>query len=327
MRASPTPAILQLHVSRHCNLTCSHCYSGSGPSHKGGLGELTVAAAIEDAAAEGYEVLSISGGEPLMDPALFRHAERAHAVGLTANVVTNGTLVRPRMAQRLARAFDLVAVSLDGPPQVHDQLRGLDGAFEAATQGLAALRDAGAAFAIIHTVRSDTLKDLRWLVSFAREAGAAALQLHPLEAAGRAVQFHPPEDDEADLTTRLMLLAEGLKQVAQDLPLQFDAIPLRTLAESFEAPADGPLASSLDPLVVEPSGEVVPFTYGAPRALKIADLRRERLADAADRYRRSGGPARAALHRTRTRTRLLASHPWPFVNWHAHLATASEGLR
>ena len=323
--SSTTGAVLQLHATRHCNLSCTHCYSSSGPEHKGGLPEALVAGVIEDAAAEGYGILSVSGGEPLMDPAFFRHAARARGVGMAVNLVSNGTLIRPRLAERLAREVDLVGVSVDGPPAAHNLLRGSETAFAATERGLVALRAAGARFAIIHTVRPESLKHLRWMVEFAREMGAAALQLHPLERAGRAAGAPRPGGEEADLPTRLMLLAPGLRAAAGDMTLHVDVLELEAVASwSFGAGAAAPLARIIDPLVLEPDGTLAPFTFGAPRSLAIGDLRRETLAAAAARYRSLGGPQRAAAYLSTVRDRLVARHPWPFVNWHEHLAGAAE---
>ena len=53
--------ILQIHPSLRCNLACRHCYSVSGPQASLELDAATVTAAIEDAAALGYRVVSVSG--------------------------------------------------------------------------------------------------------------------------------------------------------------------------------------------------------------------------------------------------------------------------
>jgi len=85
-------AILQVHPSRHCNLSCRHCYSASGPHRKGTIGIEALSALFGDAVAEGYGILSLSGGEPLMDSQLFEQIAEARRNGLRVNLVSNGTL-------------------------------------------------------------------------------------------------------------------------------------------------------------------------------------------------------------------------------------------
>lgn len=54
-------AILQIHPSLRCNLSCVHCYSSSGPMARTELDAATVCEVVSDAAAMGYQVVSVSG--------------------------------------------------------------------------------------------------------------------------------------------------------------------------------------------------------------------------------------------------------------------------
>src|SRR5512140_832556 len=70
--------VLQVHPSRRCNLQCLHCYSSSSPHESGDLESDLLAAAIDVASSEGYNVISFSGGEPFLYPALpqlLKHAK------------------------------------------------------------------------------------------------------------------------------------------------------------------------------------------------------------------------------------------------------------
>lgn len=312
--------ILQLHVTRHCNLACSHCYSSSGPREKGGLPFDRLPELFATALDEGYGVLSLSGGEPLMDPRLFEQIDLARSVGLRVNVVTNGGLVREREAEQLAARTNIVAVSLDGPPEVHNALRGSPLAFAHAVRGIGRLRAAGARVAIIHTARAASLPHLRWLVRFAGELGAEALQLHPLEPTGRARLTLGREFRQADLATRLALLAAVVGRDEPGPPIHVDVLPLGDLPRAPATLEPGaPLAAIIDQLIVEPDGALSPWTYGIDRRLALGDLRREPLRTAIDRYR-AGGLELALAHREDVRIRLQAGHPWPFVSWYAQLA-------
>jgi pyruvate-formate lyase-activating enzyme len=311
-------SVLQVHATRHCNLRCAHCYSSSGPQLKGSLPLPILARLFDDAAAEGYDVASFSGGEPLMDPLIFAQIAAARRAGLTVNLVTNAMLITDAVAARLAQVAGVVGVSVDGPPESHDALRGRRGAFAHMERGLGRLRAAGVSFALIHTVRGDALKHLRWVAAFAQDAGAAALQLHVLEPSGRAA----PDTSGADLATRLMLLAPGLVRDHPGLDVRIDVLPISHLPDwqGGRGVADR-LAAVVDPLVLEPDGVLAPFTYGAPRRLAIGDITCRSLAEGL-RPRRAQILSNALDHLADTRRRLMETHPWPFVSWHAELARA-----
>src|SRR3954452_17863623 len=122
----PTAAtlrVLQLHVSRRCNLSCSHCYSSSGPDHVDELSPAVWLDVIDDAAREGYNVVGFSGGEPLMFRPLRSLLLRARRNGMLTTVTTNGMLLDERHIDELRDAAGLVAISLDGTPESHNRMR------------------------------------------------------------------------------------------------------------------------------------------------------------------------------------------------------------
>ncbi|MEA3062127.1 MAG: hypothetical protein QOJ94_1908 [Sphingomonadales bacterium] len=311
--------ILQLHSSRHCNLLCDHCYSVSGPKEKGGLGEAAVARLISDAWAYGYRVLSVSGGEPLMDPGLWPALAHARALGFQTDLVSNGTLIGEAVAARLAGLADLIAISIDGRPERHDSIRRSPGAFRRAIAGIRRLRAAGVTVGIIHTVRTETLSELRWLIALARDEGAAMLQLHPIEAAGRAAALTA---EEGLLETRLAMLAELIaRDGCPGVAVHCDVFPVAALQAAPRCNGEArsaTLAELIDPLVVEPDGAVLPWVFGIDRALALGSIAETPL----DSLLARRGPAwleDALAHRRRVEED-LAHCDWPFVNWFAALA-------
>ena len=82
--------VLQIHPSLRCNLRCAHCYSASGPEEDGALSPDLLRTALSDARAEGYNVLGVSGGEPLMYPHLVAVLRHASSLGMITTVTTNG---------------------------------------------------------------------------------------------------------------------------------------------------------------------------------------------------------------------------------------------
>ena len=87
----------------------------------------------------GVHQIAFSGGEPLMNPELPQVARCLRKEGIKLTLLSTGLLLN-KYAADVAESFDEVIVSLDGPAQVHDQIRRARAAFELLQSGICALR-------------------------------------------------------------------------------------------------------------------------------------------------------------------------------------------
>ncbi|MBX5452032.1 methyltransferase [Thermogemmatispora sp.] len=87
----------------------------------------------------------ITGGEPLLLKGIFEVLQHAKSLGLYICLNTNGTIVTPRIAQRLRDiGVDCVKVSIDSAnAAVHDRFRGQVGAFRRSLSPFHTLLDIG----------------------------------------------------------------------------------------------------------------------------------------------------------------------------------------
>src|ERR1700754_618267 len=180
--------IIQIHPTLRCNLFCKHCYSSSAPQKKEGLPSRALVNILEQAAPLGYNVVSLSGGEPFLYSELEQLVTASRSLGYFNSVTTNGMLLRSQRAGRILRQLDLVAVSVDGKQEAHDLMRGQQGAFTSMLEGLDILKDSIEKFGLIHTLLPDSWQILSWLTDFALQHKASLLHLHPLELSGRATK-------------------------------------------------------------------------------------------------------------------------------------------
>lgn len=81
-----------------------------------------------------------SGGEPLMHSDIFRLSDMLRSRNIRVTLLSTGLLLS-RFAQQIATRIDDVIVSLDGPPQIHDQIRRVPGAFAQLEKGVRAIHD------------------------------------------------------------------------------------------------------------------------------------------------------------------------------------------
>jgi MoaA/NifB/PqqE/SkfB family radical SAM enzyme len=318
----PVP-VLQVHASLKCNLACGHCYSWSSPTAPDGLPAKAVVQLIADAAGLGYRAVAFSGGEPLIYPGLTEALREAKALGLRTSVTTNGTLLdSPRLAA-LRDLVTLLAVSLDGPPALHDQIRGSPSAFERLAGGIANLRSAGMRFGFLHTLTRQSWRYLPWLADFAHANGASLLQIHPLEMFGRAEESMREQMPDESTLMRAWLL--GLALVAKynaQMAIQIDLVhrdqalgePARFYAADLSDEAR--IATDLLGVVVlEPDGALVPLAYGFSRHFRICNIREERFATAWRRFAETGYPALRRLCRAALDGLAAPTAPQLF-NWH-----------
>ncbi|GIG61762.1 hypothetical protein Lfu02_61340 [Longispora fulva] len=327
MRLTGREGILQIHPTRRCNLSCLHCYSESGPGAREELALGTLLAVVTDAAELGYTVLSVSGGEPLMYrplPLLLAHA-RAHA--MRTLVTTNGTLTSSRHLEPIAAHLDLLALSLDGPPADHDEMRARPGAFDTLASRMDDVRAAGITFGFLFTLTQHNVHQLDWAVRFALEQKASLLQIHPLEASGRASGMADSVPDEIECAAAVLEVARLRHEVGDQLRVHLDltvraALPHSPMSAEDHDPSAA-FARLVSPLVVEPDGRCVPLEYGFPASFALGDVTEHRLSVLAATWRDTVLPRFqrlvADVHHT------LTAEDGPLVaNWYAETTRAAR---
>jgi len=86
--------------------------------------------------------ITITGGEPLLHPDLIPFVTYIKKKGLRLNFNTNGLLLAKNAKLLVELGVDDISISIDGPPDVHDIIRGMKGAFGLAYNGVKAVRKA-----------------------------------------------------------------------------------------------------------------------------------------------------------------------------------------
>ncbi|SDC81305.1 radical SAM protein [Niabella drilacis] len=272
---------IQLHPTRRCNLCCKHCYSSSSPLLKESLDLTALKTFLKYAYDQGFNNISLSGGEPLLYKDLEALLRFTKELGYNNTMATNGMLLGGARNRSLLQYLDLVAVSVDGPPQLHDYIRGQQGAFEKMQQGLQILKELNKPFGLIHTVTPESWKELIWLGAFAADAGAKLLQLHPLELFGRARQELAQWANDDLHLHRTYILANYLSSKYQGrMVIQADLLH-RDYLQSFPQVVNGfarscsnkdRLAQVIDNIVIDETGAITPFAYGFDPQLSIGTL-------------------------------------------------------
>lgn len=174
---------LILALTTHCNLQCSYCYNGDLYCVED-MSETVMLRAVSLVAGGGQPFhLQLTGGEPTLVPALIeRAAVLAHETGRCGSIgiQTNATCLTPDLLD-IFRTYQIeVGVSLDGPPSIHQQQRGM--AAET-LRGLHLLETAGIPFRVTTVVTQANAAVLDGLV-----LTKASAFCHVCQAESMAVQ-------------------------------------------------------------------------------------------------------------------------------------------
>jgi radical SAM protein with 4Fe4S-binding SPASM domain len=199
------PLNVSLEVTLACNIRCVHCYNfdrdeplrarrsahdvagadspvatgtGCGTSGAGAMRpELTtdeLLTLIAELRAAGCLFLSLTGGEVLAHPELFRLLDRAQELNMAVQLLTNGTLLRPGMSGRLARYANLMGVSVSlygATAAVHDAITQVSGSFRRTWAGVERLRAAGVAVRLKFIVMRQNAQETQAMMDGATERG------------------------------------------------------------------------------------------------------------------------------------------------------------
>jgi hypothetical protein len=281
---------------------------------------------------EGFDVVSLSGGEPFLYRELSPLLDGVAALGYSVNVVTNATVLTARRLSELAHHLAFVAVSLDGARDRHDRIRGREGAFDDALRGLQRIREAEVPYGLTCCVTADNLVDVPELYGIAVDTGARLLNLRPLALVGRGNALGEVAAlNPADLA-RLVLVADLLDDPGSKVGVRVDLAPagaLREQAGAAHALLHGEtdtlgLSDLVNPLIVDDRGRLLPFAYGVhPRFAVTTSL--EQVADHVAAWKADGVPRlRNLLERAVDALPKAAETP---VDWFDHLARASHAAR
>ncbi len=310
---------VHLHPLDRCNLACSHCYSTSSPLKQAILPVDPLIEALGHLRREGYEVISLSGGEPLLYPPLTKLIAHARELGFRIGVITNGFRVTARN-RALVESFDSIAVSFDGMEALHNRIRGNPRAWEVAIQALRYLRGIGKPAGAAFTVSNASLADVPEFVEMCAGLGVKAVQLRPLVMAGRA----PKEAGDLALSeaeeARLWMMGQTLALAYEgEVVVHTDLAPAEALVAdgaawdlALKGGAQQRLSDAVNPLVITPKGILRPFTYDFPSRHDLGDL-----SDLAPRRRYLVRQRLPALRHLIGRTLHSAGLRDGFIDWFA----------
>ena len=312
-------------------MQCLHCYSRSGPTVQEGNTTNEVLRFLDFVTEQGYNNASFSGGEPFLYPDLPIVLAHAKSLGLSTNIVTNGTVANERLLSRIEGLTDKIAISLDGPAPLHNTLRDSSTAYNALMKNLPLFQSTDIEIGLIHTVTAQSIVHIEWLANVCLEQGFSFLQLHPLGMVGNAKSTQCKYLD-GELLFRAYLAYGWIKSkvgnalnVHMDIfnaeavkkdPVAWNVIPRIACTENR-------LSDLLNPLVLRADGQLVPICYDMHKAFSLGNIRHaENLSQLAKVYQSERYPL-FVEHCSNLWESTFQNLEWPYFNWYEILETST----
>ncbi len=258
------PILSEIALTYGCQNRCRFCYANS-PDRETSVPRMSpdeVDLVIDRISGEAYcPSISFTGGEPTLVKDLPRHIRHAKSRGMRVNLITNGIrCAEPGFAETLAEAgLDSAQVSLEaGSAEVHDDIVGRPGAFEATVEGVRALRRAG-----IHTHTNTTIcglnkERLDELVAFvAHDLESEYFSMNLVIRTGASIHDPAMDISYADLREIVPPVFDQARACGVK-PVWYSPTPLCVFNPMQYGVSSTTCACCESLLSVNPSGEVLP---------------------------------------------------------------------
>jgi len=134
-----TPIILTHSVTSACNCRCKICNIWKKKPRIEELSTIEIHRMLDEAKRLNFVAYVVWGGEPLMRPDIMDILSHAHKLGFYTSIITNGILLKEK-AEEIAKIVDLTWVSLDYDSAYHSEMRGVEGTFGKAMEGIRELK-------------------------------------------------------------------------------------------------------------------------------------------------------------------------------------------
>jgi radical SAM protein with 4Fe4S-binding SPASM domain len=275
------PFILELELTRRCNLQCVHCYADAKDRRFDD--ELTleeITRVLDQAVAVGIPEVSLTGGEVLLHRNFFDVIDESLARQRNVRFVTNATMLDDGgLAELCKRPVKLITVSLDAiSPGVHDEIRGPD-SHARAMRNVRRLIDAGFRVSIITAFSRMNVDEFDPLLKFCVEQ-QLDWQVQMVSAKGRCrkdITLSPREYYElGEKVSRAYTSQIPINLIPMDDMATFSGFfPLAALSGTWQGMCTGGLLN----LFIRANGDVTPCSALAFPECVVGNVRGDSLVD------------------------------------------------
>lgn len=186
----PNTYQVSFEITNYCNLKCRHCCNDSSISKGCYLSKEEMFNLIDELKSINTTSIYVTGGEPTLHPDFLDIAKHINNNGMTLVLATNGYDIHNQLEiikENVSHPAG-VFVSLDGIGVVHDEFRGVSGAFLNAVSSIKMLLENNIPVRVSSMVWNKNLDQLEEIIKFVKSLGVYHIHFSTLFKTGRAAE-------------------------------------------------------------------------------------------------------------------------------------------
>ncbi len=180
-------SIIIWNFTNRCNLACHHCYSYASPNSEDFLTTKFILDSIKELKIAGIKFVIFSGGEPLIRKDIFQISNAMQDAGIVTYLSTNGLYIDEKNVDNIIKTFNYIGISIDGIKEVHDEFRGLEGAYQKSLDAISLIQKHGGNAGIRFTITNETKESFYSIFELAEKIGVDKIYISHLVYSGRGL--------------------------------------------------------------------------------------------------------------------------------------------
>lgn len=161
-----TPLFIGWRITNRCNSRCKYCDVWEREEEE--LATRKIFAIIDELKELGTIAITFDGGEPLVRDDIGEIINYCKSKGFIVVINTNGTFVHKRINE--IKGINYLKISIDGPPQIHDFIRGI-GSYKEAVAAITIAKENGINIRLNTTLTRYNLRYIDFILDMAKEWG------------------------------------------------------------------------------------------------------------------------------------------------------------
>jgi radical SAM protein with 4Fe4S-binding SPASM domain len=169
-----------------CNMRCLHCGTSAGNPRPDELTDDETYQVIDELAELGCEVLTLSGGEPLLRKNWREMARRLIGHKVKTCLISNGYSVTPKVIDDFKKIkFSNIGISFDGTEITHNHIRQRPDSFQRARNAMKLMSEAGIKYCAVSQISNMNLAELDQIREILVDVGCPQWRIQMTTDTGR----------------------------------------------------------------------------------------------------------------------------------------------
>ena len=182
---------IYVEITNKCNLKCKHCYNASCEINDNHILNEKFRKIIKEAKSVDIDTISLSGGEPLLNPDCVTIINNINSALLKCRVVTNGTMITEKMINSIEYPNNVTfQVSLHGSKKDIHNIFTCSDMFDNVDHSIEILKKKGIQYTIKTVINKYNMYDIKNIVEYGIRQRAKGVSVSFLQPYGRAVDYN-----------------------------------------------------------------------------------------------------------------------------------------